>query len=182
MAITVGASMGKDYFLRNYYKTNTDARKKATRTTMSTSKKSEADTEALKRALKDLEKVDYENTEKDGELYNKFLAFVSTYNNTIESNGEKGKSSSEWKRMQKQMKQVTEKYKDAFSEMGVTVQKDGTLKLEEGIGDKFSIERMKTLFDKKEGAYRKELFQSTKKMFSLAVQESNQGIKFDSYA
>lgn len=161
MSIQVGAAAGKDYFLRSYYSSNRDARKKTTRSNMNTYTKTTADTQALTKALKDLQKIDYDNTEKDGEVYNKMLAFVSAYNNTMESGSE---GDEDIKHLQKSMKKITQKYEKQWKELGVTLQKDGTMKLADNSGDKFSLSKMKELFSKKSSNYAEELARCAQKM------------------
>ena len=169
MGIQIGASFGKDYFLRSYYSKNRDARKKVTRNNMSSTTKTTADAQALKKALKDLEKMDYTNTKKDGEVYNRMLAFVSTYNNTLESGGESGEKV---RHLQKSMKKITQKYEKQWNELGITLQKDGKMKLADNSGDKFSLSKLKELFAKENASYAKELEQCTGKIQKRAVDES----------
>lgn len=166
MSISVGASFGKDYFLRTYYGTNRDARTNTKREGMSSNTKSVADSYALKKAVEDLKDVDYENTEKDGELYNKFLAFVSAYNNTMESSNES--DSRDVKHAQKMMKKITSKYADELEDLGVSINKDGSLKLSDNVGDKFTIEKMKKIFSPKETSYAKDLKRYSAAMYTQA--------------
>ena len=97
------------------------------------------------------------------------LAFVSTYNNTLESGGESGEKV---RHLQKSMKKITQKYEKQWNELGITLQKDGKMKLADNSGDKFSLSKLKELFAKENVSYAKELAQCTGKIQKRAVDES----------
>lgn len=167
MSINVNSSYGKDYFLRTYYGKDRDARLHSNRVGMKQSSKAVADSHALCSALKDLEKVDYGNTKKDGELYNKFLAFISSYNNTMDSVKDGG--TAQEKQSRKKLQKLAGKYQKELERLGVKVQKDGSLKMQEGMTDKFAISKMKELFGK-DSDFGKEMKRYASKIYTASYQ------------
>lgn len=164
MSVTVLSGLSKDYFLRNYYKADINARDKSGRTSIKDNDKTIADSAALKKALKSLENVKYDSDEKDGEVYNKFIAYINTYNNMLESGGDS--SSADIKKIQKSMKSLTKKYEEDFKRLGVTLKSDGKLKMENDMADKFTMGKMEKLFSHENGAFRKELTRLASKSYT----------------
>lgn len=107
--------------------------KSSGRTNYSNVELSYEDSRALNRAAKRLSKSDYgsDTDEKDDDLSETsraaIEAFVDTYNNTITS----GKSSSDYetKRYVKQLNTLSKKHADELSDLGITINSDGTLDL-----------------------------------------------------
>ena len=131
--VSSGISLSTNYFLRNFYTNNQKAAKTSGRSGYSNVELSYEDSRALNRAAKRLSKSDFgsDTDEKDDDL-NKtsqaaIEAFVDTYNYTITS----GKSSSDYetKRYVKQLNTLSKKHADELSDLGITVNSDGTLDL-----------------------------------------------------
>lgn len=131
--VSSGISLSTNYFLRNFYTNNQNVMKSSGRTNYSNVELSYEDSRALNRAAKRLSKSDYgsDTDEKDDDLSETsraaIEAFVDTYNNTITS----GKSSSDYetKRYVKQLNTLSKKHADELSDLGITINSDGTLDL-----------------------------------------------------
>lgn len=146
--VTSGSNFTTDFFMRNFYKNNPDAFKNSTRKELSSSRLSNEDTRALRRAIRSLGDYTFTEDNKD-ELEGNFMisanAFVKTYNNALASS-EKGDSS--MKRFAKQLKDAYSKNKDALDDIGITANKDGTIKLNENLFQKASPKALKEVFGK----------------------------------
>lgn len=86
-----------------------------------------ADMKAIRRAVKDLGGYDYEEGE-GSELMNKVQAFVDTYNHYVDS--AKGIDDPDMKRYLTKLKKLTKENADEFSEIGITIQSSGKLKVD----------------------------------------------------
>lgn len=86
-----------------------------------------ADMKAVRRAVKELGDYDYDEGE-GGELMNKVQAFVDTYNHYVESANEM--DDSKVNRYLSKLKKLTKEHADEFSEIGITIQSSGKLKVD----------------------------------------------------
>ena len=135
--VSSGLTLSTNYFLRKYYSNNQKASKSSTRTDFSNVELSFEDSRALSQAAKRLVKNDYgsDTDEKDSDIGEttraSIEAFVDTYNNTVAS----GKKSSDYetKRYLKQLHSHSNKYADQLKDIGITVNSDGSLDLNEDL-------------------------------------------------
>jgi uncharacterized protein YjiS (DUF1127 family) len=72
------------------------------------------------------------------------MALVDTYNNSIDSAS--NSSSSSMKRYAKQLKKLASKYTDELEDIGITINKDGTLKANEELVKKADADTLNSLF------------------------------------
>lgn len=135
--VSSGLTLSTDYFLRKYYSNNQKASKSSTRTDFSNVELSFEDSRALSQAAKRLVKNDYgsDADEEDSDIgettRSSIEAFVDTYNNTVAT----GKKSSDYetKRYLKQLHSLSKKYSDQLADLGITVNSDGSLDLNEDL-------------------------------------------------
>lgn len=72
------------------------------------------------------------------------MALVDTYNNSIDSAS--NSSSSSMKRYAKQLKKLAGRYSDKLEDIGITINKDGTLKANEELVKKADADTLNSLF------------------------------------
>lgn len=148
MAATAGTaiSLSESYYLRSFYKSNRDAATSTKRGDMSNSKLSKADAEALRVGIRKLRDFDLEDDTDDGaNIYSSVSAFLETYNNALSSAG----NSSDYKmqRYAKQLKNLAKEYADELEDIGVSINKDGTLKKNENLLKAADVSDIRDLFD-----------------------------------
>lgn len=114
-------------YMRQFYKGNAFGATANGRTGQLSNNLLPADIKAIRRAVKDLGDYDYDEGE-GGELINKVQAFVSTYNNYIDS--AKGMDDSNVSRYLSKMKKLTKEYAEELEDIGVTIQSSGKLKVD----------------------------------------------------
>ncbi len=128
-----GYSITSSKYLRDFYLSDRELTKKASREKASERTVSLADSKALRRALRDLENYDYGDGSKDdtdnekSTLYKHLKAFADTYNYTMDSSS--SSSSSGIKAMSKKMKQFSEKYADELEDLGITFDQKGYMSI-----------------------------------------------------
>ncbi len=89
-----------------------------------------ADMKALRQAVRGLGDYDYSDKESDGEeLANKVKAFVDTYNHLVDS--AKDMDDEDVDRYMKNLKKLTKGKAEELSDIGVSVQNNGKLKIDE---------------------------------------------------
>ena len=135
--VSSGITLSTNYFLRNYYTNNQKASKSSTRSAFSNVELSYEDSRALNRAAKRLGSSDYgtgtddEDDDISETTRSAIEAFVDTYNNTITSG--KATDDYETKRYIKQLHTLSTKHADELEDIGITVNNDGTLDLNEDL-------------------------------------------------
>lgn len=140
-----GTSLSANYYLRSFYTANRDARVASKRKEMSDSRLSSADAAALHRAAKKLRNSNYEdNTTDSANIYGSVSAFIETYNNTLSSGGKISDSSVN--RYSKYMKSLSKQHADKLSDIGITVNPDGSLKANDNLLKSAKISEVKELF------------------------------------
>lgn len=117
-----------DYLLRQCYSSNRDARKTITRGTMKAEDLAKADSEALKKAARNLRTMEY-SKENGTNVYNNVKAFIESYNNLFDST-DKISYSSELTRAEKKLKNYIKENKSALEDIGIKVTSSGKLKLD----------------------------------------------------
>ena len=149
MASTAGTaiSLSEAYYLRSYYKSNRDATTSAKRSDMSNNKLTQADAAALRKGVRMLRDFNLEDdTDEGANIYSSVSAFLETYNNAITSSGD----SKDYKmqRYAKQLKNLAKEYADELEDIGVSINKDGTLKKNENLLKAADVSDIRDLFSK----------------------------------
>ena len=130
-----GLTLSTDYFMRNFYKSNRTVSKKNGRSNFSKIELSYEDSRALSRAAKRMLNTDFDTDEDEdadiGEtMKSKIKAFVNTYNNALETGDSNDYDTNRYLR---QLKTLSRKHSDELSDIGITVEKDGTLTINEDL-------------------------------------------------
>lgn len=136
-------NLTSDFFLKNYYRYNRSAIKVSARKDYNSTELSYEDSRALKRAAAKLSSYDYTKEENGDNIVSALQAFADTYNFTLESSNS---DEADVHRQHKQLKALTEKYKDKLDDIGITVEKDGKLKIRENTLKASSFEEVRELF------------------------------------
>lgn len=136
-AVSSGVSLSTNYFLNNFYENNRSVSKSSGRSDYTKLELSYEDSRALTRAAKRLLKNDYgsDTDEKDIAISNTtrsaLTAFVDTYNNTVDSS--KTSTDHDTKYQLKKMKAYLHKYSDELEHIGISMESDGKLKINEDL-------------------------------------------------
>lgn len=149
--ISSGLTLTTDYFMRTFYKDNRDASKSNGRHNFSKLELSYEDSRALKHASKRMIASDYgteedEDTEIDETTINKIKAFVTTYNNAIDSGNA---DDYETKHYLKQLKALGQKHSEELGELGITVESDGKLTINESLLEMADSSKVRNVFSDK---------------------------------
>lgn len=153
--ISTGLSLSSDYFMRNFYKDNRDVIKSSNRKSFSNVELSYEDSRALSRAAKRLQRNDYTSTSSDSDddddeddlsdtTKASIEAFVETYNNAIESGSDS--EDHDTARYIKQMKNLTKNYADELEEIGINIENDGTLSIDDELLSLADNSKLQDLF------------------------------------
>ena len=97
------------------------------------------------------------------------MALVDTYNNSIDSAS--NSSSSSMKRYAKQLKKLASKYSDELEDIGITINKDGTLKANEELVKKADADTLNSLFGN-DNDFTSSLYRVSRQM-SIVLQSSS---------
>lgn len=136
-AVSSGVSLSTNYFLNNFYENNRSISKSSGRSDYTKLELSYEDSRALTRAAKRLLKNDYgsDTDEKDTAISDTtrsaLTAFVDTYNNTVDSS--KTSTDHDTKYQLKKMKAYLHKYSDELEHIGISMESDGKLKINEDL-------------------------------------------------
>ena len=136
-AVSSGVSLSTNYFLNNFYENNRIVSKSSGRSDYTKLELSYEDSRALTRAAKRLLKNDYgsDTDEKDTAISDTtrsaLTAFVDTYNNTVDSS--KTSTDHDTKYQLKKMKAYLHKYSDELEHIGISMESDGKLKINEDL-------------------------------------------------
>ncbi|MCF2641766.1 hypothetical protein I6E50_05025 [Roseburia hominis] len=145
MNLTINAAFSSSFYLRSFYSSNRSAastdsyRSKASNYTLLS-----ADTNAIHNAVKKLSSMDFDDEENQGDIDNSISAFVSTYNNLIESSGSSDANSVRIAR--NHIKSIAKDYEEQLKEIGLTLNSKGTLKLDRDTLSEASLKKLKSLF------------------------------------
>lgn len=136
-AVSSGVSLSTNYFLNNFYENNRSVSNSSGRSDYTKLELSYEDSRALTRAAKRLLKNDYgsDTDEKDTAISDTtrsaLTAFVDTYNNTVDSS--KTSTDHDTKYQLKKMKAYLHKYSDELEHIGISMESDGKLKINEDL-------------------------------------------------
>lgn len=139
MASASITSLSTSYYMRSYYSNNRNVISKSGRKNYTQSELSYEDSLALHRAAKKLKNFDYSKDDEQDSLVEGIAAFVETYNNTLSSNASN-------KRILSKLNTLTGKYSDQLSDLGITVNKDGTLTASENLLKASDMSDLKEMF------------------------------------
>ena len=170
-------SLSVSYFMNRYYTGNRFAAKSDMRAGRSARTLADADMQALRSCLKDLRQYDFASMEKEedadtSELEKRVEAFVSTYNNFVDSAGELDDVSVN--RSLKKVKKLSQEQEEAFAKIGITVQSSGKLKLDKDTLKEAGVRKIKNVFSN-ETDYGTELERQIKRTYNL-IRQRNIGI------
>lgn len=138
-----GTTLSSNYYMRNFYISNRDARTHSKRQTMSNTDLTLADGQALRRAVRELRSSAF-SKEEDVNIRNRVLAYIQTYNNTISSTSET--SDRTLARSRKQLQSITNEYADRLDKIGITVNENGTLSSRDSLFNSADLSKFKELF------------------------------------
>lgn len=140
-----GVSLSASYYLRNFYSSNRDASSSTKRKEFSSGALSQADATALHRAAKKLRNFNYEeDTSDSANIYGSISAFIDTYNNTLSSGN--ASSDSSLNRYAKYLKNLSREHSDELSDIGITVNSDGSLSANDNLLKAAKVSKVKELF------------------------------------
>ena len=149
----MGFSITSNSVLRSTYGNYRNLVSKNDREHASNEMLSQADSYALKRAIKNLKSSIYTDkkdlTESGGNVVNytkKLKAFLDVYNNTLDSS--KKSDNADIKKAYKSMQGLVKKYKNELESLGINYDKDGYMKMSSSLKIKTN-ENYENLFGKK---------------------------------
>ena len=122
--VGAGTTLGTSYYMRRFYAANADARTTTSRSNLSNSTLTGADSHALRRAIRSLGSFTYDD-DNETNIKNNVSAFISTYNNMINSSG--ASDDRTMKNTQKSLKNLTAEYESQLDKIGITVKDNGTV-------------------------------------------------------
>lgn len=117
-----------DYLLRQCYSSNRNARIPYGRITMNAGSLAKVDSDALKKASRNLSNIEY-SSDNGVNIYNNIKAFVESYNNLSDSSA-KVSDSPELSRMEKKLSKYIKENKDELEKLGVKVSSSGKLSVD----------------------------------------------------
>lgn len=198
MSISIGTSSGTslstNFYLRKYYSNNQNAAKSSKRKELSSAALAFEDSRALSRAANSLNKTDFtskyqssdsKKTTKDEDIDDStrasIEAFVETYNNAITSGKKSG--SRETNRYIKQLNILSKKHADELEDIGISINNDGTLKINDALLKTADKTKVKSLLSP-EKEYSRNLYRISRKMNRAAEDNIRalanlQGMHFD---
>ena len=116
--VGAGTTLGTSYYMRRFYAANADARTTTSRSNLTNSTLTGADSHALRRAIRSLGSFTYDD-DNEINIKNSVSAFISTYNNMINSSG--ASDDRTMKNTQKSLKNLTAEYESQLDKIGITV-------------------------------------------------------------
>ena len=129
--------------MRRFYAANADARTTTSRSNLSNSTLTGADSHALRRAIRSLGSFTYDD-DNETNIKNNVSAFISTYNNMINSSG--ASDDRTMKNTQKSLKNLTAEYESQLDKIGITVKDNGTLESRSSLFSSADISKFESLF------------------------------------
>ncbi|MCM1107323.1 MAG: hypothetical protein NC355_10310 [Blautia sp.] len=169
--VSSGLTLTTDYFMRNFYKDNRNAITANGRNDYSKIELSYEDSRALSRAARRMMAGDY-STEKDDEdiddtTKSSIEAFVSTYNNALKTGDA---DDHDTKRYLRQLKSLSKKYEDELEDIGITIEKDGSLSINDELLKLADVTKVGKVFSP-ENEFSKKAWNISKKL-NEAVQNN----------
>ena len=162
-----GTSLNSKFYLQNFYKENRNLSKVSVRPDYNRTELSYEDSRALKRATSKLSSFDYTEDENGDNIVSTIQAFAETYNNAIESSDCKD---ADVYRQNRQLKAITNKYGEDLEDLGITIEEDGKLTVNENILKGSSFDEVKKVFSE-ESEYMKSVKRIAKRMHATSEAE-----------
>lgn len=162
-----GVSLNSNFYLQNFYKGNRTLAKPTIRPDYNKTELSYEDSRALKRAATKLSSFSYTEEENGDNLVSTIQAFAETYNNTIESSS---CEDADTYRQNRQLKAMTNKYGEELKDLGITIEEDGKLTVNETLLKKSSFDEVKKIFSK-ESEYITNIKRIAKRMHATSAEE-----------
>lgn len=141
--IGAGTTLSSNFYLRNFYMSNRDARTASKRKDMDHSALTLADGQALRRAIKKIGSLEFDDN-NDSYIRNSVKAFIDTFNNTIDSTSDS--TDHTLSRNMKQLKSIAQEYSSDLDKIGITVNDDGTLTRRDALFSTASLSKFEKLF------------------------------------
>lgn len=132
MSLIINANHSSSYYLKNFYSSNRSAASTDSyRSNSSNHTLVLADSAALKKAAEALSDMDYDNSEDEngGDIYNSITAFVTAYNNFMDSSA--SSDYSDIKNQKNHIKNAISKQVSDLEAIGITINSKGKLEIDE---------------------------------------------------
>ena len=148
--VSSGLTLSTDYFMRNFYSNNRGVIKQSDRKDYSKIELSYEDSRALSRAAKQLRRNKYEvesktdDSDLDDTTRSSIEAFIKTYNNIMDSS--KTSDNHDSKHYMRQLKTLSSKYAAEFEDLGITLESDGKLSVNDDLLKAADTSKAKKLF------------------------------------
>lgn len=176
LKISSALTLNTDFFMRNFYKENRNAIKRNDRNNYSKLELSYEDSRALSRAARRLMQNDYgSQTDKDTDIddttRSSIEAFVKTYNNALETS--RDTSDDDTEHYLRQLKTLSKKNAEDLEDIGITVEKDGSLSINDELLKMADTSKVRKVFSPKNG-FTKTVLNISKKL-NASVQNNIYG-------
>lgn len=168
-AVSSGVSLTTNYFMNNFYANNRSVIKSSGRNDYSKIELSYEDSRALTRAAKRLLKNDYgtDTDEKDNDIsvttQSALKAFVNTYNNTVDSSSSSDNHDTQYQ--MKKMKNFLHKYSDEFEHIGISMESNGKLSVNDDLLKTANNSKVRKIFSS-DKEFSKKFYKMSKKAHS----------------
>lgn len=171
-----GVSLTISFYKRNFYSDNRNAATSAKRTNYSHTELANADTSAIRRAVKKLRSFTFDE-DSEINIRNSVSAYIDTLNNLMTSGKKTGDKHVE--RYLNSLSSLNSKYEDELDDIGITVNSDGTLTARSTMFSSASISKFESLFSKdsdymqKVDSYAKRLQKRTSLLQDTEIRQKN---------
>lgn len=162
-----GISLNSNFYLQNFYKGNRNLAKATVRPDYNKTELSYEDSRALKRAASKLVSFDYSEDENGDNIVSTIQAFAETYNNAIDSSSSED---ADTYRQNRQLKALSEKYGEELEDLGITIEEDGKLTVNENLLKGSSFDEVKKVFSE-ESEYITSVKRIAKRMHATSADE-----------
>lgn len=150
MSLIINANHSSSYYLRNFYSSNRSAASTDSyRSNSSNHTLVLADSAALKKAAEALSDMDYDNSEDEngGDIYNSITAFVTAYNNFMDSSA--SSNYSDIKNQKNHIKDLISNQASDLESIGITINAKGKLEIDEDKLGSAKPSKLKRIFSSK---------------------------------
>lgn len=168
-AAGIAVSLNSTYYMRKFYRNCTDAMTSSKRSNFSESRLSQADANALRRAVRELKNFDYD-ADASNNMFNSVTAFISTYNNTL--NTAASSSNATFNRYAKQLKSAAKEYASDLKELGITVNTDGSMDVNTNLLKKATSSEIGKLFSN-DGKFNQRIQHISKRLETRSAEAYN---------
>ncbi len=165
----IAVSLNSTYYMRRFYKNCSDALTSSKRSEMSENRLSQADADALRRAVRELRKFDYSD-DVEANMLSSVKAFIKTYNNTLETAS--GSGNSLLNRYAKQLKSAAKEYTSELKKLGITVNTDGSMEVNDNLLGNATADEIGKLFSN-DGKFGQKIQQISKRLETRSEEAYN---------